>query len=67
MLQIGLDVKIAGGDLDSKYVCKFRMYVHVWTRGDEQSDERLQFTNRAKEVLSVGLGALVLGGNTNNQ
>lgn len=34
-LQVGLDVRITGHDIDSSYVGKFRLQVKVWTRGDK--------------------------------
>ena len=44
-LQICIDVRVAGPNVDSAYVGEFCLEVNAWTRGNEYPDERLHVFN----------------------
>ena len=66
-LQISLDVIIVGPNVDSRYVGEFRLKAKVWTRGDKQTNERLQFLSQPKEIFPVCFGAFILCSKVPNQ
>ncbi len=59
-LQVCLDVRGTGQNVDSNYVGEFHLKVNVWTRGDKHPDERLHSLNQTEKLFSVYFRAYIL-------